>query len=361
MRFTRGESVLGGPVTAAVAVGDETIAMARTSVVPAVAEALPSSRRRAKGPVFLVIAFLLALVGVVAFLLVQVFHQDSTAKTVAVRDVVGMQVDEARHVLEQQGFKVHAKRVSGNNRPVGEVFEQNPQGGELHEKGTTVTLSVSDGTGSVKVPKVAGLTEAVATAKLEQAGLVATPAPLPSETVPIGIVVRSDPKGATRVDLGSEVTIFVSQGPAPVPVPDVSGLDQVDATSKLVGAGFTVSKTLESSATVPAGRVIRTEPAAGVLQAKNTAVTLVVSSGPKQVTVPDVVGMSQGAATSAIEAAGLKVSVAQTVSTPANVGKVISQNPGGNTKAEEGTAVMITVGIAAPTTTSSTPATSSTT
>ena len=155
------------------------------------------------------------------------------------------------------------------------------------------------------------------------------------------------------MDLGTEVTIFVSQGPAPVAVPDVVGLDQVDATAKLVGAGFTVTKTLESSSSVPAGRVIRTEPAAGQLQAKTSPVTMVVSSGPKQVTVPDVVGMSQSAATSTLENAGLKVTVVQTVSTPANVGKVISQNPSGNTKVDDGTSVTITVGIAAPTTTTS--------
>ena len=197
MRFTRGQSVLGGPVTAAVAMGDETVAMARTTVTPTTT-ALPTSRRRAKGPLFLVLGLLLALVAVVAFLLVEVFQQDSAAPTVAVRDVVGMQVGPARQSLEQQGFKVDVVRVSDNNRPVGEVFEQDPQGGELREKGTTVTLKVSDGAGSVKVPKVAGLSEIEATTRLEKAGLVATPAPLPSETIPIGTVIRSDPKGGTR-------------------------------------------------------------------------------------------------------------------------------------------------------------------
>ncbi len=359
MRFTRGQDVVGGPVTAAVAAADATMAMSRTTVAPAVT-ALPASRRRSKGPVFLVLGLLLALVAVVAFLLVQVFQQDSAAPTFAVRDVVGMQVGPARKSLEQQGFKVTVRRVSGNNRPVGEVFEQDPQGGELREKGTTVTLKVSDGTGTIKVPRLAGLTLADATARLEKVGLIATPSPLPSETVAIGTVIRSDPKGGTSVALGTEVIVFVSQGPAPVKVPNVVGLDQVDATAQLVGAGFTVTKTLEPSTSVPAGRVIRTEPAPGELQAKNTAVTMVVSSGPRQVTVPDVVGMSQGAATSALESAGLKVSVAQTVSTPANVGKVISQNPAGNTKADDGSSVTITVGIAAPTTTSSSTPTTST-
>jgi serine/threonine-protein kinase len=151
----------------------------------------------------------------------------------------------------------------------------------------------------------------------------------------------------------------VSAGPAPIIVPDVSGKSQVDATQVLANAGFRVAATTESSASVPAGNVIRTQPAAGSEAAKDSTITIVISSGPKQVTVPDVVGQSESSATSTLEGEGLKVSVV-TVTSPGSAGRVISQTPAGGTKANAGSTVTITVGAAVTTTSSSTTTTSTT-
>ena len=93
-------------------------------------------------------------------------------------------------------------------------------------------------------------------------------------------------------------------------------------------------------------------PGAGSPQAKDSTVTIVVSSGPKQNVVPDTVGMSQTAAVNTISAAGFQVNVSQAVSTNANIGKVISQTPAAGTKADAGSTVTITVGIAPPSSTS---------
>jgi serine/threonine-protein kinase len=155
------------------------------------------------------------------------------------------------------------------------------------------------------------------------------------------------------VEPGATVTLVVSAGPAPIAIPNVVGLDQIDATQQLVAAGFRVSKTTEPSSTVDAGRVIRTQPSGGTQAAKDSPVTIVVSSGPNQVPVPDVVGMSQSAAANALSSAGFGVSVSQAVSTNANIGKVISQNPPAGSKADQGSTVGITVGIAPPTSSTS--------
>jgi beta-lactam-binding protein with PASTA domain len=352
MRFTRGQNPVGGPATAAVAAvtGDETMALARTSVAPVTGGRAPAKRSR--GPVALVIAFLVVLIGVVAFLLVQVFRDDGNdTATVAVRSVVGEQEARARAILESQGFEVAVVREA-NTRPEGTVFAQDPQEGELKPTGTTVTISVSSGGEMIRIPKVAGLAREVAVKQLEDLQFQVNEIQERSDTVPANIVIRTTPKAGQRVEPNSVVTLVVSAGPAPIIVPDVNGLDQVDATQRLADAGFRVAKTLADSATVPAGRVIRTQPAAGTEAAKDSTVTLVVSSGPKQVTVPDVVGQDQSSATSAIEGAELEVTVV-TVTSPGSVGKVISQTPTGGTKANAGSTVTITVGIAPPTTTSS--------
>src|SRR4051812_25929504 len=187
MRFTRGQAPVGGPATAAVAAGDRTVAMARTSVAPAVAAGAATPPKRNRGPVALVVAFLVVLIALIAFLLVQVFRDNGKdVKTVAVRSVVGLQESEARRVLEDQGFEV-AVKAEANTRPIGEVFEQSPSGGELKPTSTTVTIRVSSGAKKARVPKVAGKNQPDATKVLEDLGFVVTPLPQQSDTVPIGI------------------------------------------------------------------------------------------------------------------------------------------------------------------------------
>ncbi len=363
MRFTRGQAPVGGPATAAVAAatGDQTVAMARTSVAPVVAgggaTTLPPKRNR--GPVALVVAVLVVLIALIAFLLVQVFRDDGKdVKTVAVRSVVGQQVVPATQTLEGQGFKVKIVRES-NTRPKGEVFAQDPQEGELKPKGTTVTLSVSSGGIQVRIPKVAGLTSEAAIKRLEDLQFQVNTIAEQSDTVPVNIVIRTSPPAGKRVDPNSVVTIVVSQGPAPVAIPDVSGLSQVDATQVLANAGFRVAATTEPSSTVPNGQVIRTQPGAGTPAAKDSTVTLVISSGPRQATVPDVVGQSQSSATSTLEGDGFKVEVV-VVTSPGSAGRVISQNPTGGSRANAGSTVTITVGAAATTTSSSSTTTTTT-
>ena len=356
LRFRRGQAVIGGPTTAAITtVGDATVAMARTSVVPtSTATVRPGPPRRSRAPVALVIAFLVALIAVVAFLLAQVFaDRDQPGRTVAVKRVVGLELAEARRIIEAQGFEVVTEREP-NARPADTVFDQNPKAGELKEKGSAVTLFVSDGRGTVTVPKVVGLPELEATLKLERKGFVVTPTPEASDDVEVGFVIRTDPPAGAKTDPGANITIFVSVGRASIPIPNVGGLDQVDATQKLVDAGFRVAKTLEPSTDVDAGHVIRTEPGAGQPAARDSTVTIVVSSGPALATVPDVVGISQSAAIDALTGADFEVTVINAITGPGSVGKVISQNPGAGTKAEVGSTVIITVGVAATTTTTST-------
>ena len=93
-----------------------------------------------------------------------------------------------------------------------------------------------------------------------------------------------------------------------VSVPNVVGLTQAAAESAITGAGLVVGSVLEqSSETVPAGSVISQDPVGGASVASGTAVNLVVSSGVATVSVPNVVGLTQAAAESAITGAGLVV------------------------------------------------------
>ena len=79
---------------------------------------------------------------------------------------------------------------------------------------------------------------------------------------------------------------------------------------------------------MPSGSVISQSPVSGTQVNTGSAVSLVVSSGPPKVAVPNVVGLTQAAATSAITGATLTVGTVTTASsTTVPSGSVISQSP----------------------------------
>jgi hypothetical protein len=144
--------------------------------------------------------------------------------------------------------------------------------------------------------------------------------------------------------------------PAPVTVPDVVGLPQVTAETAITDAGLTVGTvTQANSETVPVDAVISQNPLAGASVAAGSAVDLVVSLGPAPVTVPDVVGLPQVTAETAITDAGLTVgTVTQANSETVPVDAVISQNPLAGASVAAGSAVDLVVSLGpAPVTVSS--------
>jgi serine/threonine-protein kinase len=128
-----------------------------------------------------------------------------------------------------------------------------------------------------------------------------------SETVPEGIIIAQDPDPGTPLPAGETVTVYVSDGPAEpdvVDVPEVIGLDAGSAQAELEAAGFVVDVVEETSATMPAGLVIRTEPSGQA--PPGSTVTLVVSVG-DLIEVPDVIGADVADAIGIFETAGLVV------------------------------------------------------
>ncbi|RKQ88795.1 Stk1 family PASTA domain-containing Ser/Thr kinase [Brockia lithotrophica] len=144
-----------------------------------------------------------------------------------------------------------------------------------------------------EVPDVAGMTREEALRALEQAGFAHVDSrEEPSDEVEAGKVIAQDPPAGTRLKTTASVLLTLSSGPRKVPVPDVSGLTLEVAKSRF--AAFAGVRTEEEfSDSVPAGVVIRQMPAGGTeVVPKQTTVTLVVSKGPKETVMPDVVGRS---------------------------------------------------------------------
>ena len=118
-----------------------------------------------------------------------------------------------------------------------------------------------------------------------------------------------------------------------VNVPDVVGMTQTAAQSSITAASLSVGTISKAtSATVPKESVISQNPAAGSSVEVGSSVSLVISSGPAMISVPNIVGMTQSAAESAITAGNLTVgTITQANSDTVPAGSVISQSPVGGT------------------------------
>jgi penicillin-binding protein 1A len=150
----------------------------------------------------------------------------------------------------------------------------------------------------------------------------------------------------TRVMSGLPVQGF----PAPPPpetgsVPRVVGMRSNAAQQKLAAAFFT-PKVVKVASVEPAGTVINQSPNAGATAPLGSLVTISVSSGKApQVVIPDVEGHALDYAKTKLENLGLVVKVVeQTVTNPANDGKVLSQDPAAGEKVDKQTTITLTVG-----------------
>jgi eukaryotic-like serine/threonine-protein kinase len=350
MRFRRGQAVAGMPITAAVTtIPDSTMMNTPVSAPPTavgvpVASKAAQPTKKGKGPIIAVIILVAILIGVVGYLLATQLGDDGGGAAIEVQSVVGQPVGPARTFLEAQGFKVTVRHRPNDQMAEGLVVRQDPGAGTKVDKGEAVLLTVSSGAGNVRVPDVEGLTFEAAQAQLTAKGLKAVRKDEASDTVDPGVVIGTNPPSEATVKRNSEVSVAVSAGPAPVNVPNVANMDQVEATQTLNSAGFRVQKATAASASVPSGSVINSNPAAGTQAPRNSLVTINVSTGPEQVAVPNVIGRTQSDATAALAGAGFNVVVVQVPSSSSNMGRVITQSPDAGTSVDRGTQVTITVG-----------------
>lgn len=273
-----------------------------------------------------------------------------SASPAEVPEVVGLRVSNARALLEGSGFEVRVTRQS-SPRPPGEVLEQEPAAGRKAQPGETVTLTVARPAMPVvlrvEVPDVVSLPVADASAELRRAALRAQ-VELVASNRSAGTVVEQDPPAGSEVREGSLVVLSVARSKAPevvrVDVPDVVGSTLSDARRTLRAREFRIS-VVRVPDDAPAGTVVAQSPSGGTSARQGATVRLRVSTGPKTVSVPDVLGLDESTARAELEAAGFTVRVSEEpTDDPANDGVVLRQSPAGGSTVEVGGVVTIFVG-----------------
>ena len=195
-----------------------------------------------------------------------------------------------------------------------------------------------------RVPTVNGEARVTALAALDRSGFdKITISQVNDEKVPRGFAVGTKPGGDSRVRRHAPITLLISLGPKLYALPDVRGQSEQDARTALGKLPVQVSSTRQADDSVPKDAVIRTNPSAGTRVRAEQDVTIVVSSGPPILKVPDVTGSARGDAIAKLQGMGFKVDVNEQFSDEVAQGTVISQNPSADSQLAKGQRVALTV------------------
>ncbi|MDP2709924.1 MAG: PASTA domain-containing protein, partial [Solirubrobacteraceae bacterium] len=293
------------------------------------------SRRRKRWPWLLLggLALCGLILGLVSIL---------TPERAPVPNVVGASISVATQRLQSDGFEVQAVRDT-SDRPRNEVIGQDPGGGTVADKGSRVTITVSEGPAITEVPDVVGARRNAARMALTDAGFEVEETRTASDSVAVNRVISQSPDGGSIAETGRAVRIEVSTGPERLRVPDVTGESIDDAREALEGFRVSVSEREDDDA--DPGTVLSQSPPGGTLP-RGATVRLTVATEPTQAEVPDVVGRSQNTATTTLSGAGFEVAVEEVdVDSATQDGRVQRQSPAGGRDVDRGATVTITVGV----------------
>jgi beta-lactam-binding protein with PASTA domain len=264
-------------------------------------------------------------------------------KKVTVPNVVGAPRAEAEIALKREGLSTDVT-LKESERPKDTVIGQDPSGGSKIGEGDVVSLTVSAGPGTARVPELQGAKQSEARKQLTDAGFDVTETKEPSDTIKSNHVITTRPSAGTELDRGATVTLVVSSGKERVDVPQVTDLQVDEARNRLENAGFQVSVNEQESQDQDPGTVLAQNPSAGTQATKGSTVTLTVAKEPSQVDVPDVTGDSESDATDELSGAGFRVRIeSEPVDTPDQDGIVQDQSPKKG-QAKKGSPVTLTVG-----------------
>lgn len=328
------------------------------------------------------------------------------AEKVMVPDIVGYTEEDALSILDASDLVYSCEYVQSCFMP-GAVISQSVEAGELVDAGTLIELQVSTGmnydvNADTVIPNLVDLTMAEALSSVEKNALYLYKAGSEySQTVPKGVIISQTPSEGAAAKQGDVVEVIVSLGPEMILVPDVQYKTLTEAQAILEAAGFTVKVEYQENDLIMKDHVISQSAEANTSLEKNTEIILYISQGNEaavvdvanintdafitqteqeqyeetqkkqeevivttnkkdnnnqtptteyapvkevtMVTVPNVNGMTESAAVSALSSAGLTASVSYTHNESASHGTVIGQNISSGVSVTSGSMVCLSV------------------
>ena len=304
------------------------------------------ARSRSMGPIFV----LLLIAAIIAAAAGYFATRPPSQARIALDNYTGMTDAQAQQAIVNAGLNYKLTRGASSTVPANRVVRQDPAPGTLLPKGSSVLLDISTGLPSVGLKDYTSYTIGDAQKDLTsdkfQVKVIRKYDPSPKDTV-----LRESPNPGAKVRQGSTVTLVVSNGPAPIHVPNLIGMTVDKANAIAEKDGFTVVVSERASiANIPPNVITSQDPQSGnTIPADHSAVVnVVVSSGGGLTQVPDVTGNDYVTALQKLQQAGFTVDTEYAVNKQASAndnGQVIDESPPAGTAAEKGTSVKIVYSV----------------
>lgn len=274
----------------------------------------------------------------------------SGPSSIEVPDVAGKSVETAILELARAGFtNIETQDEFSPTVLEGFVIETNPTAGQTVPKEATIIVLVSLGPEPAEVPDLTGMSPIEAEQAVNALGLLLVVSPetieVPFGSELIGNVALQDPLAGVTLDIGSVVTVSLGALPQAT-VPNVEGLDLVDAELAVSNAGLTLDLTGTLPTNIPGqhNTVATQSPAGGTVVEAGSFVEVTVFS--YQPVVPDFTGMTIAEAQAAATDANLGTvtnNAALDVANPDSLtwGTIAIQSPTAGTSVAEGTNIEV--------------------
>jgi len=194
-----------------------------------------------------------------------------------VPNVVGLSEADARALLTD--YTVTIQRAHDPRIPLDRVASQIPLATTQVKKGSAVTLTISDGPGDAVVPDgLVGMSLIDARTALAAAGLVISKTEAAPSDEALGTVLSVTPAPGSTITAGSGVVLTIASGE--VAVPNLIGVEAIQAKTLLIQAGFLVREFNDYDAAQTIGVVIRQAPDPGTTQTIGKPVTITINKAP---------------------------------------------------------------------------------
>ncbi|MDO5387773.1 MAG: Stk1 family PASTA domain-containing Ser/Thr kinase [Clostridia bacterium] len=145
---------------------------------------------------------------------VVVLYVSFGAGDIQVPDITGMRKSKGEEALAEMGLSLGSVDYVNSDRPIGEIIEQDPEGGEMVTADAKINVKVSQGSvdEEVQVPDLKLKTQEEVSEILDELGLNAKFIDGYSDTVPEGQVIDQGISADTFVPIGSQITVTISRG-----------------------------------------------------------------------------------------------------------------------------------------------------
>jgi serine/threonine-protein kinase len=205
------------------------------------------------------------------------FDSGAPAPSLQIPNVVGLTQSAAEELLTD--YTINIQRAPDSRIPKDRVASQLPLATTRAPKGSSITLTISDGPGDTTIPtNIVGLSLEEARNELAAAGLLVTQIIPVDSNSRTGMVLKITPDAGSIIKAGSGVVLEIASGS--LKVPELIDLTGIEAQTILTQAGFLVKEINAYDEAKPDGVVLAQAPAAGTTLIIGSDVAITVNKKP---------------------------------------------------------------------------------